>query len=325
MKIRVLVFIALFGVVALPGRVLAAQADLSIDQGSISFSTDAFYVGEQVRIYARVRNVGDVDMTASVLFYQGPAVIGGSQPVSLRASGAAEEVFVDFTVPTGLFNIRAVVAGASPTDDNSANNETMTVLYEPLVDTDRDGLADDVDNCIDEPNANQTDTDGDDAGDVCDNDDDNDGVADSVETKQGTDPLTADTDGDNVNDADDFAPKDASITTEPVNAPMPVATAPVSSTAKPTASINNIAETSDATDESVDSEDKPNWPSRAFGIFSSTASVAPDEAGIEASFFSLDNPIVQGLLGLLAVLIVGSLAAIIGLRRKDSDEDEIDV
>ena len=57
-------------------------------------------------------------------------------------------------------------------------------------DDDNDGVLDSMDNCILTANANQLDTDNDGIGDVCDDDDDNDGILDTLDNC----PLTANTD-----------------------------------------------------------------------------------------------------------------------------------
>ena len=75
-------------------------------------------------------------------------------------------------------------------------------------DADVEGIPDGLDNCVNTPNANQANNDGDALGDACDPDDDNDGQSDADEIACGSDPLNAgskslDTDGDNVPDCVD--------------------------------------------------------------------------------------------------------------------------
>jgi hypothetical protein len=75
-------------------------------------------------------------------------------------------------------------------------------------DKDGDGFANNVDNCPNDANADQLDTEADGKGDVCDTDDDNDGVLDADELLNGSDPLLVDTDGDGLSDLADPAPID---------------------------------------------------------------------------------------------------------------------
>ncbi len=156
----------------------AENVDLAIYASSISFSTDTLIAGHDVRIYATIKNLGDVDTSAQVFFYQGTDLIGKSQIVSVLVGGE-DDVYVDHTLPLGSFNIHAVVQGANPADMNPSNDEAVTPLYRTYADTDDDGVIDNDDNCDDEANSNQDDTDNDGQGDVCDSDRDGDGVANS--------------------------------------------------------------------------------------------------------------------------------------------------
>ncbi|TCK18893.1 subtilase family protein [Thiogranum longum] len=71
------------------------------------------------------------------------------------------------------------------------------------LDADGDGFNHDTDNCVIIANLSQLDTDGDQLGDACDTDDDNDGLTDVAEAGIGTDPLAADTDIDGLIDGDE--------------------------------------------------------------------------------------------------------------------------
>lgn len=160
----------------------AATYDLGLSSNDISFSKDVIS-GQNVRVYAAIHNYGDEDVTAYVSFYQGVYLIGDSQIVSVRAGGYADEVYVDWVFPNDSFNIRAEIKGQNPGDEDSTNDVAISSYYVPEPDDDGDGII------------NKEDT-----------DDDNDGVSDTVEKAEGTDPTNPDSDGDGVNDGDDDFP-----------------------------------------------------------------------------------------------------------------------
>ena len=122
--------------------------------------------------------------------------------------------------------------------DGYASSEGAITLQLSMtdVDTDGDGVLDAVDNCSLVSNPSQADTDGDGVGSACDAfpldsteqldsdidgignnadlDDDNDGVSDSDELAQGSDPLKQDTDSDGVLDLTDAFPIDPTETAD---------------------------------------------------------------------------------------------------------------
>lgn len=118
-----------------------------------------------------------------------PWAVGGQQP-----SG-------------GMMRSLTGVGVGDPADAGTAWSSRDLVLglnadVEP--DIDGDGWGDETqDNCVGVRSNDQTDTDRDGQGDVCDADDDNDGLDDIDEPTHGTDPLNPDTDGDGLLDGEE--------------------------------------------------------------------------------------------------------------------------
>lgn len=105
---------------------------------------------------------------------------------------------------TANFTQDAVVRITVRDPGNLSGFDEAAVLIS--VDSDGDGVGNNVDNCPNDANSDQADFDGDGDGDACDADDDNDGLSDTDEATAGTDLLDADTDDDTVGDSSDPCP-----------------------------------------------------------------------------------------------------------------------
>lgn len=198
--------LVIFGILMLLPFSVKASADLSINAQDIRFSEPLFVAGDTVRIYTKIYNIGDEDVSGYVSFYQGSLLIDDSLVISLPANGNADEVYVDFIIPERSFNILALIRGTDPADGNISNDSALTSMFTPIVDEDRDGIENKNDNCPNVENNNQKDTDNDSQGDECDEDDDGDGLSDDVEEELGINKTQTDSDSDGVEDAHDAYP-----------------------------------------------------------------------------------------------------------------------
>lgn len=218
---RIAVGVAAMLALVLPAGAAQFDYDLGVYSNTISFSKSTLLAGDNIRVYAGIKNEGNLDVTGYASFFQSNQLIGQSQVISVRAGGQTEEVWVDFTVPNSDFNIRVQVQGTNPTDQNPVNDTAVSALFSVVKDGDGDGKPDNADNCPTVANADQLDSDGDGQGNACDTDDDNDGIPDANEGNLGTSPTNPDSDGDGVNDGQDAFPADPNRTQTPPPAPAP--------------------------------------------------------------------------------------------------------
>ena len=137
-----------------------------------------------------------------------------SSSITFTVSGSALEItsagVLSFKVAPDYETKSLYSATVTATDGTNSTTQSITVNVidvdegvSPGSDADDDGVADDVDNCPNAANPDQLDSDGDLSGDVCDTDDDGDGVADSSDAFPLDSTESIDTDGDGVgNNAD---------------------------------------------------------------------------------------------------------------------------
>lgn len=206
---------------------LSAAQEADLEHFSLAFPTDlAPAVGQQVTLTP----AGGAEVNARIDLLKARAstnynslTVGGNVPecdlvVKARVSGSSRGAV--FEPGSGLFRddqnnlvsdavIRSLATSSGPVTFTCVPPGSGTRMG---IDRDRDLDLDGLDNCPGLSNPNQVNTDGDSEGNLCDADDDNDGLSDLVETNTGifvdsedtgTNPLFADTDGDGLNDGEE--------------------------------------------------------------------------------------------------------------------------
>ena len=159
-----------------------AKTDLSISVTDITFSEEEPLEGDEVRVFARVFNLGDTDVLGFVVFLNNGKEMADPQPISLKVN-TYDDVFIDWQVKAGTYDIEAKIVSTNLEDENPENNKALKKDFFVDMDTDKDGI-----------------------GNTKDFDDDNDGLTDKEEIVLGTDSLNSDTDGDGKSDSEDVFP-----------------------------------------------------------------------------------------------------------------------
>ena len=157
----------------------------------------------------------------------GAAVVTGSTPsctesqnATWSAAGIPLHVGTENTVNTVTVTVtdisgysaqetRLIERQANQQSEEKDNSDQGNAYTEQSVDQDGDEVEDSLDNCPLEPNTGQADTDGDDAGNACDGDDDNDGLSDEWEVLYGLNPLNNDSNGNGTPDGNENPDDDA--------------------------------------------------------------------------------------------------------------------
>ena len=156
-----------------------AQGD--INAGFVSglwYSKEPFFAGENIRIYGAIRNHSGYDIDGTLRFFDREQIIGEKKFSAIN--GELIQEWIDWKVTEGEHEISVKIIDAQRSEPGSgfvsvSLNPTTSDVSKVIadLDTDRDGV-----------------------GNTKDSDDDNDGILDSVEIENGSDPLDPEDPGD---------------------------------------------------------------------------------------------------------------------------------
>lgn len=175
--------VAISAVFSLANAPVFAQEEVNAGfVGGIWFSSDPFFAGDDVRVYAAIQNQSGLDLIGTVQFFDNDNLISESDFSII--SGGLIGVWTDWKVAEGEHSFYGKIVSANKSE----------VGEDPVLITLKFG-----DSGVSQRIAD-IDTDGDKIGNAKDPDDDNDGISDEEEIRLGTDPLIPDIREDSVDD-----------------------------------------------------------------------------------------------------------------------------
>ncbi len=159
-------------------------AGLSVSEGTLNPAFSSLIDRYQVDVPTETSRLS----VTAVASDSGATIAVNSSPVDSGTSSPS----IDLNLGNNIISIEVTaINGLTAIYQITVNRD------QPLSDIDGDGIEDASDNCINDSNAEQKNNDLDSAGDVCDPDDDNDGIPDEFEIANGLDAFDAtDAEGD---------------------------------------------------------------------------------------------------------------------------------
>ncbi|MEK7131006.1 MAG: hypothetical protein AAB924_01410 [Patescibacteria group bacterium] len=154
---------------------------------NIWYSKTPFFDGESIRIYTILFNGSSYDMNGAVEFLDkanGDQKVVGKVDFSIPSGGRIRDIWIDWKATEGKHIITARIINSSI----SLADGTRQIVAIENAETGKSEVLTDFD------------TDADGVGNTIDADDDNDGVPDIDELKNGTNPLKSDSNGNGISD-----------------------------------------------------------------------------------------------------------------------------